>query len=98
MILLYIITPCVALNAFQLERTADTVRMMELSLLSTVILSGLCVILGGLISKPFHLDVVEAASDYVSKLHKYGAAHRYLAPLARTGSCTLRATPSCRRF
>ena len=28
MILLYIITPCVALNAFQLERTADTVRMM----------------------------------------------------------------------
>lgn len=62
MILLYIITPCVALNAFQLERTADTVRMMELSLLSTVILSGLCVILGGLISKPFHLDVVEAAS------------------------------------
>lgn len=62
MILLYIITPCVALNAFQLERTADTVRMMELSLLSAVILSGLCVILGGLISKPFHLDVVEAAS------------------------------------
>ena len=55
MILLYIITPCVALNAFQLERTADTVRMMELSLLSAVILSGL-------ISKPFHLDVVEAAS------------------------------------
>ena len=36
--------------------------MMELSLLSAVILSGLCVILGGLISKPFHLDVVEAAS------------------------------------
>lgn len=62
MILLYIITPCVALNAFQLERTADTVRMMELSLLSAVILSGLCVILGGLISKSFHLDVVEAAS------------------------------------
>ena len=62
MILLYIITPCVALNAFQLERTADTVQMMELSLLSAVILSGLCVILGGLISKPFHLDVVEAAS------------------------------------
>ncbi len=62
MILLYIITPCVALNAFQLERTADTVRMMELSLLSAVILSGLCVILGGLVSKPFHLDVVEAAS------------------------------------
>ena len=62
MILLYIITPCVAMNAFQLERTADTVRMMELSLLSAVILSGLCVILGGLISKPFHLDVVEAAS------------------------------------
>ena len=29
MVLLYIITPCVILNAFQIERTVDTVRMME---------------------------------------------------------------------
>ena len=34
MLLLYVIIPCVILNAFQIERTTDTVRMMELSLLS----------------------------------------------------------------
>ena len=62
MVLLYIITPCVILNAFQIERTADTVRMMELSLLSAVILSTLCIVLGWLLAKPLHLDVVETAS------------------------------------
>lgn len=62
MILLYIITPCVILNAFQIERTVDTVRMMELSLLSAVILSVLSIVLGGLLAKPFRLDIVETAS------------------------------------
>lgn len=62
MVLLYIITPCVILNAFQIERTMDTVRMMELSLLSAVILSVLSIVLGGLLAKPFRLDIVETAS------------------------------------
>ena len=62
MVLLYIITPCVILNAFQIERTVDTVRMMELSLLSAVILSVLSIVLGGLLAKPFRLDIVESAS------------------------------------
>lgn len=62
MVLLYIITPCVILNAFQIERTVDTVRMMELSLLSAVILSVLSIVLGGLLAKPFRLDIVEKAS------------------------------------
>ena len=62
MVLLYIITPCVNLNAFQIERTVDTVRMMELSLLSAVILSVLSIVLGGLLAKPFRLDIVETAS------------------------------------
>ena len=62
MVLLYIITPCVILNAFQIERTVDTVRMMELSLLSAVILSVLSIVLGGLLAKPFRLDIVETAS------------------------------------
>ena len=62
MVLLYIITPCVILNAFQIERTVDTVRMLELSLLSAVILSVLSIVLGGLLAKPFRLDIVETAS------------------------------------
>ena len=62
MVLLYIITPCVILNAFQIERTVDTVRMMELSLLSAVILSVLSIVLSGLLAKPFRLDIVETAS------------------------------------
>ena len=62
MVLLYIITPCVILNAFQIERTVDTVRMMELSLLSAVILSVLSIVFGGLLAKPFRLDIVETAS------------------------------------
>ena len=62
MVLLYIITTCVILNAFQIELTVDTVRMMELSLLSAVILSVLSIVLGGLLAKPFRLDIVETAS------------------------------------
>ena len=62
MLLLYVIIPCVILNAFQIERTTDTVRMMELSLLSAVILSVLSIVLGGLLAKPFRLDIVETAS------------------------------------
>ena len=38
MLLLYVIIPCVILNAFQIERTTDTVRMMELSLLSALMM------------------------------------------------------------
>ena len=39
MLLLYVIIPCVILNAFQIERTTDTVRMMELSLLSALMMN-----------------------------------------------------------
>lgn len=62
MLLLYIITPCVILNAFQLQRSAETVRMMELSLLSATLFSVLSIALGRLLARPFHLDTVETAS------------------------------------
>ena len=45
MLLLYVIIPCVILNAFQIERTTDTVRMMELSLLSALMMNVLSLVL-----------------------------------------------------
>ena len=52
MLLLYVIIPCVILNAFQIERTTDTVRMMELSLLSALMMNVLSLVLGRLSAKP----------------------------------------------
>lgn len=51
MLLLYVIIPCVILNAFQIERTTDTVRMMELSLLSALMMNVLSLVLGEYIGK-----------------------------------------------
>ena len=62
MLLLYVIIPCVILNAFQIERTTDTVRMMELSLLSALMMNVLSLVLGKLSAKLFCLNTVETAS------------------------------------
>ena len=62
MLLLYVIIPCVILNAFQIERTTDTVRMMELSLLSALMMNVLSLVLGRLSAKLFCLNTVETAS------------------------------------
>ena len=61
-LLLYVIIPCVILNAFQIERTTDTVRMMELSLLSALMMNVLSLVLGRLSAKLFCLNTVETAS------------------------------------
>lgn len=62
MLLLYIITPCVTIHSFQLQRTADTLQMMKLSFLAAVILNVLLVIVGTLLARLFRLDTVEKAS------------------------------------
>ena len=62
MILLYIITPCVCISGFQVERTAENSQMVELALLSALVMNGLCILLGALAARLFHLDVVEEAS------------------------------------
>ena len=63
MILLYIITPCVCISGFQVERTAENSQMVELALLSALVMNGLCILLGALAARLFHLDVVEEASS-----------------------------------
>lgn len=62
MILLYIITPCVCISGFQVERTTENSQMVELALLSALVMNGLCILLGALAARLFHLDVVEEAS------------------------------------
>ena len=62
MLLLYIITPCVCISGFQVERTAENSQMMTLSLLAALLMNGLCILLGALAARLFHLDVVEEAS------------------------------------
>lgn len=62
MLLLYIITPCVCISGFQVERTAENSQMVTLSLLSALLMNGLCILLGALAARLFHLDVVEEAS------------------------------------
>lgn len=62
MILLYIITPCVIISSFQLQRTPETTRMMLFSLGCAVVLNALNLLLGRLFSSLLRLDVVETAS------------------------------------
>lgn len=80
MLLLYVIIPCVILNAFQIERTTDTVRMMELSLLSALMMNVLSLVLGKLSAKLFCLNTVETASVMYSNCTNMvgSACHRNL--------------------
>ena len=62
MILLYIITPSVFFNAFQIERTPEVLSMMAFSAVLALISNVLLILLGDLSAKLLHLDVVEEAS------------------------------------
>lgn len=61
-ILLYIVNPCVIINAFQLERTPETSGMMLLSFGAALVLNGLLVLLTVPFGKLFRLNDVERAS------------------------------------
>ena len=62
MLLLYVIVPCVCISGFQIERTAENSRMVELALLSAVIMNVLSILLGALAAKIFRLNLEEKAS------------------------------------
>ena len=74
MLLLYVIIPCVILNAFQIERTTDTVRMMELSLLSALMMSRA----GKTVGKAVLPKYSGNSLCHVLELHQHGssACHR----------------------
>ena len=63
MILLYVITPSVFLNAFQIERTPEVVAMMGFSAILALIFNAVMLLLARLAAVVFHMDVVEEASS-----------------------------------
>lgn len=62
MVLLYIITPSVFINAFQIQRTPEIVSMMGFSAILAVAFNAGLPLLARLAAAVFHMDAVEEAS------------------------------------
>lgn len=67
-IVLYLIIPCVILNAFQVDYTADKVKGLLIALAASVLLQVLLLFIVGAIGKVFHMNEVETASIYYSNM------------------------------
>lgn len=65
-IVLYLIIPCVIINAFQVDYTADTVKGLLIALAASVMLQIILLIIISVLGKLLHLNEVEAASVYYS--------------------------------
>ena len=59
---LYVVTPCVIVNAFQIESSPEMLRGLMLSLGTAVILHALMLLLTALCRRPLRLNAVEQAS------------------------------------
>ena len=65
-IILYLIIPCVIINAFQVDYTMDTVKGLLLALAASVMTQVLLLIIISIAGKLLHLNEVEIASVYYS--------------------------------
>ena len=65
-IVLYLIIPCVIINAFQVDYTMDTVKGLLIALAASVILQIILLIIISAFGKLLHLNEVEIASVYYS--------------------------------
>ena len=65
-IVLYLIIPCVIINAFQVDYTADTVKGLLIALAASVMLQIILLIIISVLGKLLHLNEVEVASVYYS--------------------------------
>ena len=65
-IVLYLIIPCVIINAFQVDYTVDTVKGLLLALAASVMTQVLLLIIISIAGKLLHLNEVEIASIYYS--------------------------------
>lgn len=65
-IILYLIIPCVIINAFQVDYTMDTVKGLLLALAASVMIQVLLLIIISIAGKLLHLNEVEIASVYYS--------------------------------
>lgn len=65
-IVLYLIIPCVIINAFQVDYTADKVKGLLLALVAAVLLQVVLLFVVWGIGKVFHMNEVETTSIYYS--------------------------------
>ena len=65
-IILYLVIPCVIINAFQVDYTSDTVKGLLLAFIASVITQIILLIVISALGKLFHLNEVEIASIYYS--------------------------------
>ena len=65
-IILYLVIPCVIINAFQVDYTSDTVRGLLLAFIASVFTQIVLLIVVSVLGKLFHLNEVEIASIYYS--------------------------------
>ena len=65
-IILYLVIPCVIINAFQVDYTSDTVRGLLLAFIASVLTQVVLLIVVSVLGKLFHLNEVEIASIYYS--------------------------------
>lgn len=65
-IILYLIIPCVIINAFQVNYTKETVNGLLLALVASILLQIILLLVVSLISRLFFLNEVESASIYYS--------------------------------
>ena len=65
-IVLYLIIPCVIINAFQVDYTMDTVKGLLIALAASVMIQIILLIIISVLGKFLHLNEVEIASVYYS--------------------------------
>lgn len=65
-IVLYLIIPCVIINAFQVDYTPQTVKGLLISLAGSVMTQVILLIVVSILGRVFHLNEVEVASIYYS--------------------------------
>ena len=65
-IVLYLIIPCVIINAFQVDYTPQTVKGLLIALAGSIITQVILLIVVSILGRVFHLNEVEVASIYYS--------------------------------
>ncbi|MDO5590166.1 MAG: AEC family transporter [Lachnospiraceae bacterium] len=65
-IILYLVIPCVIINAFQVDYTPDTVKGLQLAFVASILIQIILLIVVSVIGKIIHLDEVELTSVYYS--------------------------------
>ena len=65
-VVLYLIIPCVIINAFQVDYASKTVKGLLIALTASVILQVVLLVIISIMGRLFHLNEVEIASVYYS--------------------------------